>query len=70
MGLVLRSSGGGGHQKQAVCQWCFVMGCSSSLPLVWTWILAIVYFLGGVVVCVRAVHKCVCVYLFVFMSCF
>ena len=35
---------------QAVCQWSFVMGCYSSLPLVWTWILAIVYLLVGAAV--------------------
>lgn len=38
--------------SQAVCQWCFVLGCSSSPPLVWTWILAIVSCFGGVVVSV------------------
>lgn len=41
----LEVSGGGGQQKQAVCQWCFVSGCSSSLPLVWTWILVTMSYL-------------------------
>lgn len=52
----------GAKKKQAVCQWCFVLGCSSSLPLVWTWILAIVYILVPLW-CVYTVRQRICLYI-------
>lgn len=40
----------------------FVLGCSSSLPLVWTWILAIVYTLVPLW-CVYTVRQRICLYI-------
>lgn len=60
----LEVSGGGGQQKQAVCQWCFVLSCSSSLPLVWTWILVIMSYLVALWwLCVLFMSVCVCVFI-------
>lgn len=69
MGLVAFSSGEGMRQKQSSLPvGVFVLGCSSSPPLVWTWILAIVSHLVALWCVYRTwayVYMCVCIFVLV-----